>query len=149
MEIRKNTPPDCWNHCPGESNPADQPSRGLPLLELSVSQLWCHGPNWLATTGEAEESAEPQTMPEECVAELRAKDQPAQACILLATESACDVHRVLACENYSTLSRLLGVTACVLRAVKILKSPGKQYESVTFSPDEIAEAETLWIVSAQ
>ena len=104
IEIRGNTSPDCWNHCPGESNPADLPSRGLPLLELSVSPLWRHGPNWLATTGEPGDSPEPQTMPQECVAELRARDQPVQACTLLASDSTFDIHRVLACENYSTLA---------------------------------------------
>ena len=47
-EIRKNVHPNHWRHCPGISNPADLPSRGLPPLELSVNQLWRRGPEWLA-----------------------------------------------------------------------------------------------------
>lgn len=39
-EIRRNVPPDCWSHCPGKSNPADLPSRGLSTLESSVNELW-------------------------------------------------------------------------------------------------------------
>ena len=39
-EIRRRVHPEFWSHCPGSSNPADLPSRGLTSLELSVSQLW-------------------------------------------------------------------------------------------------------------
>ena len=46
-EIRKRVHPNHWCHCPGSSNPADLPSRGLTPLELSVSQLWRRGPDWL------------------------------------------------------------------------------------------------------
>ena len=43
-EIWRNVHPDLWNHCPGKTSPADLPSRGLNVLELSVSQLWRVGP---------------------------------------------------------------------------------------------------------
>ena len=46
-EIRRLIPSELWQHCPGSTNPADLPSRGLTMLELSVSQLWCEGPEWL------------------------------------------------------------------------------------------------------
>ena len=46
-DIRHNVCPDLWNHCPGKTNPADLPSRGLNMLELSISQLWRTGPEWL------------------------------------------------------------------------------------------------------
>ena len=38
-EIRALVSLKYWSHCPGLSNPADLPSRGLTLLELSLSQL--------------------------------------------------------------------------------------------------------------
>ena len=47
-EIRHNVHPDLWKHCPGKNNPADLPSKGLNILELSVSQLWRAGPEWLS-----------------------------------------------------------------------------------------------------
>ena len=46
-EIRQLVPEDCWNHCSGKNNPADIPSHGLSSLELSTSELWRCGPNWL------------------------------------------------------------------------------------------------------
>ena len=36
-EIRHNVDPSLWSHCPGKSNPADLPSRGLTTLEVSVT----------------------------------------------------------------------------------------------------------------
>ena len=66
-EICANVPPEHWNHCAGVSNPADLPSRGLTLLELSVSQLWHQGPPWLSTPDENQSAAPDElTMPEEC-----------------------------------------------------------------------------------
>ena len=46
-EIRSKVHPSCWNHCPGSTNPADLPSRGMTLVELSVNRLWIQGPEWL------------------------------------------------------------------------------------------------------
>ena len=38
-EIRRKLRPDYWYHCPRKTNPADLPSRGISLLELSTSQF--------------------------------------------------------------------------------------------------------------
>ena len=46
-EIRKVLPTNCWKHCAGVENPADLPSRGMNPAELSLSNLWIHGPKWL------------------------------------------------------------------------------------------------------
>ena len=35
-DIQRNVHPDLWLHCPGKTNPADLPSRGLSKVELSV-----------------------------------------------------------------------------------------------------------------
>ena len=46
-EVKRKVSIEQWSHCPGETNPADLPSRGLSLLELSVSKQWCCGLEWL------------------------------------------------------------------------------------------------------
>jgi len=55
---------------------------------------------------------------------------------------------LIKCEEFSTLTRLLRVTAFVLRAVKLFKKsivkPNK-----SLSPEELIEAERLWILHAQ
>lgn len=144
-EIRKNVPPDCWNHCSGKTNPADLPSRGLPSLELSVSQLWRRGPEWLNTTSSFPDVMEPTAMPEECAVEMRSKDQPTHA--LLASESMPTVGKILNCKDYDSLSHLLRVTARVLKAVRTFKSSVQL--PATLTPEELAEAERLWLLHAQ
>ena len=46
-EICEKTSPDLWYHCPGVTNPADLPSRGMTMSELQLSCLWRYGPDWL------------------------------------------------------------------------------------------------------
>lgn len=75
-EIRRLVPPNCWGHCSGETNSADLPSRGLSLLELSVNQLWHHGPEWLGTKLTSQDESDSVSMPEECAMEMKAKSQP-------------------------------------------------------------------------
>ena len=36
-----------FRYIPSDQNPADLPTRGLPVNELSNASLWWHGPMWL------------------------------------------------------------------------------------------------------
>ena len=39
VEVQQKFPPECWRHCPGESNPADLPSRGCSVKKMQ-KDLW-------------------------------------------------------------------------------------------------------------
>ena len=142
-EIRNHVPQENWSHCPGLSNPADLPSRGLTLLELSVSQLWRQGPQWLY---DQDTNLSPEPMPRKCMTEMKASKGKSHS--LLATHQAPTVGSVIKCEDYSTLTHLLRVTAYVLRAVKLFKR-SIVHPKKPLSPEELVEAERLWIVHAQ
>ena len=117
-EIRTRVDPEHWAHCPGSSNPADLPSRGLTPLELAVSQIWRRGPEWLQTGFEPSRPDPVEPMPEECALELKS----VQSHSLVAGESSATIESVLDPARYSSLSRLIGVTAKVLRAVQKFKN---------------------------
>ena len=146
-EIRNHVPPECWNHCPGLSNPADLPSRGLTLLELSLSQLWRQGPPWLLIQDVTpDQEADDTTMPAECASEMKMSKEKTHN--LLITTQAPTIASVIKCEDFSTLSRLLRVTAYVRRAVKLFKKMNTCPKG-PLAPQELVEAEELWIIDTQ
>ena len=147
-EIRQQVPPNCWSHCPGKNNRADLPSRGLTLLELSVNRLWRYGPERLNASMAPQEEPDSVNMPKECAAEVRAKSQPAHN--LLAPDSRPTMGEIIDCKDYSTMSRLLRVTAYVLRAVKRFKNGSSAHShSTALTTEELADSEKLWITYAQ
>jgi len=90
-EIHRRVHRDLWSHCPGSSNAADLPSRGLTLLELFVSQLWRRGPEWLRVGFEPSLPSEVQSMPRECALELKAT----QSHSLVSTEPSMAIEPIL------------------------------------------------------
>ena len=140
-EIRKRVHPDHWRHCPGSSNPADLPSRGVAPLELSVSKLWRQGPEWLWEGLEPSPQNPVQPMPSECAQELKR----IQSHSLVVVESDMSIESVVDPTKYSTLSRLIGVTAQIGRAV----CKFKQVVASTNPTEELQDAEMLWVKSAQ
>ena len=148
-EIRKCISPDHWKHCVGKDNPADLPSRGVALPDLAVSRLWGEGPEWL-NDDISEIHFEDLTIPEECVSELKITE----SCNLLVTEERKGLSEIIDCKQYSSVNRLLRVTAYILRIAKYAKqntddSNEKANTSTTLSGSEISRAETLWIKEAQ
>lgn len=142
-EIHRRVHSDVWSHCPGSSNPADLPTRGLTLLELSVSQLRRHGPVWLQAGFEPSLHGEVQSMPRECTLELKTILSHS----LVSTEPNTAIELILDPAKFSTFSRLIGVTARVLRAVQKFKDL-KRREAFS-PPQESLRAELLWVKSAQ
>ena len=147
-EIRNCFSPENWSHCPGLSNPADLPSRGLTLLELSVSQLWRQGPPWLYEPGTTRSTQEcgKVSVPEECMVEVKSSSRSAHS--LLTTHPADTIGSLIKCEDFSSLTRLFRVTAYVLRAVKLFKKAAVHTEK-PLSPEELDEAERLWLIHTQ
>ena len=107
-EIRKLLPADCWKHCPGPENPADLPSRGLSPTELAQSKLWTDGPEWLRTPSNCD-SIQDMPMPSECADEMKVADR--QALSLLTPIESQSLDRVMECEQFSFLHKLLNVTS--------------------------------------
>ena len=117
-EIRKLLPIASWKHCSGR--PADLLSRGLTLAELSVNELWHNGPRWLKELELENDNSEVILILEECILQMRAKDQRLVHSLLAVGEQP-SIARIMDCKEYSSINRLLEVTAYVLRFVNILK----------------------------
>ena len=115
-EIKALLPDATWIHCAGKDNPADLPSRGMSLTQLTTSDLWRRGPDWL-TSGELSVCQEEEPMPEECIQELKAKDRRLLHSLVV-VEPTTRISQLIQCEHFSSAQRLLRVTAYVLLAAE-------------------------------
>ena len=148
-EIRRLIDPTLWRHCSGKDNPADLPSRGINPTELAHSQLWKEGPSWLGIS-EADQPTAEREMPVDCTQELKVTTMGP----LTATNSTT---LNIDCHDYSSLGKLLRVTAYVLRFITLLKNKIKaKHESTALDAnhkellaDSIVRAETFWVKNAQ
>ena len=143
--------PDNWSHCPWASNPADLPSRGLTPLVLSVSQAWRQGPEWLRLgLAPGSSNLEQENMPGECVKELR--DIQSQSMVVVGPKEL-GIEAVIDFQNYRTFSRLIGVTAIIIRDVLLLQNMWRKKKELSFHVLDIVregqEAQLLWARSAQ
>lgn len=149
-EIRLRVHPDVWHHCPGVTNPADLPSRGLTMMELSVSLLWHNGPDWLGTDLDLHPDIESSLMPELCAQELKTSCKLSLNLLTRTVEENPTIGDIMRCEEFSEWQRLIRVTAYVVRAVKRFKARKDASNSTSvLTPHEIAHAELLWIYQAQ
>ncbi len=147
--IRALVPPQHWRHCPGEENPADILSRGMTASELSVNHLWLNGPDWLYTCPgrlSDEESDEIATAPVECAQEMKSKRTTHS--LLAPDGDGIHLGQVIQCETFSSLHRLLRVTAIVLKFVRILRRAVSSTDSAETMSD-IDRARLSWIRESQ
>ena len=112
-----------------------------------MSRLWRLGPEWLLTGFEPGPQSEVRgtDMPRECAQELK----PAKSHTLVSTEADTGIESLLEPTEFSTLSKLLGTTAMLLRAVKRFKYGRRGVQPTVHIVEERKQAETLWVKSAQ
>ena len=118
------------------------------MIELSVSQLWRSGPEWLRSNVPVH-SVDSQPMPESCYRELKPKAIHSHN--LLAAEKTNTIGNMMRCEDYGDLKKLLRVKAYVLRAMdrfKVKRSLRASFPN-TLTPQEISAAEQLWVTHVQ
>ena len=137
-EIQKLVPAELWRHCKGTGNPADLPSRGATPRELQSNVVWLRGPQWLYC--EREERSEPEqgSPPEGSLDELK----KSSATVLFTSVETS----ILECERFSSLNRLLRVTAYVQKFIDLTR---KLQTLPQLTPADVDRAETYWVKVSQ
>ena len=149
---------ELWRHCPGKTNPADIPSRGTSASELVENPLWLYGPDFLRSSQEPVEVADTDpldsflSIPEECQLEMR--QSVLQHSLTVTHNGEPCVGNLIDCCEFSSLHRLLKVTALVIRFVYLLFSKIRvsRCQSSEYTPDmsnNLSRARLLWIREAQ
>ena len=134
-----------WSYCPTEENPADIGSRGAIASQLKEDELWWQGPQWL--------SGNPQDWPKttETLRTPESSEEEKKSSMVLLTETklTTGIATVVNANDYSTLQRLVTVTAWVIRAVDNFKASSEQRRTGKLKVTELKNAEMEWIRSAQ
>ncbi|XP_011858208.1 PREDICTED: uncharacterized protein LOC105555775 [Vollenhovia emeryi] len=129
-----------WRYIPGTSNPADGASRGLTTAQLQGQSLWWTGPPWILN---------PDSWP----------SQPALSEELSATEARPGVSPLTVTPRtdyqwelnyrYSSLTKLLRITALCFRFVSRLRKVHDSLPVRHISPETLEKARLFWIQAAQ
>ena len=143
-EIRALGPADCWYHCPGEQNPADLPSRGVDFTQSSSSVPWMTAPTWLCDLTFQPQNLDLLTIPKECLPEMRVKDRSAHSIYFV--QGISQDETIINCNHYSTLKRLLRVTAYVMKFTLFLKAKVKRgnIPTSTVTAADVEQALMYW-----
>ena len=155
-EIRDLTDKESWKHCPGVTNPADLPSRGVSVDELMSNSLWWNGPPFLQRPEEEwPELSIKEEIDEGAEVEM-VKHTKQVTRILVGTEDPQirDIAAVVYCQRFCSKVKLVRVTAYVIRFINWLKSMVKRTSEQPLnsvpqqnglSADEIVNSENMWI----
>ena len=143
-EIHRLLPGFMWHYYPTECNPADLLTRGISSQCLKTSKLWYQGPDWLT-----QESQWPTWNVNE-VLHLQVDEEPdTDTCLLTqSTTTIPGIHNVIPVSNYSTLQRLLHVSAYTLRFIHNVRHHSNRKDG-PLSAEETDTARCRWIYACQ
>ena len=152
-EIRRLTSRDLWKHCPGHLNPADLPSRGVSGDKLLNNSLWWEGPPFLLLT-EDEWPCKVEPYYNDSVACQELVKNPSELTHVLAVNSKLtpNLEAIINCSRYSSLTRLLRVTAFVfqfVRGFRQLSLDGPVSPNIHLVAEDLQYAELSWVCHIQ
>ncbi|XP_065063348.1 uncharacterized protein LOC135689914 [Rhopilema esculentum] len=146
-EILKISKKEDWGHCIGVCNPADLGSRGVSATILRDSRLWWEGPHWLSMGKEYW----PKSFTLEDSPEIMEEKRKTVNVTAVIEQNRLSVTEIIEVDKFSSLKKLLRVTARVIRFVTNLRSAreGKILKLGELDSEEVSRAERIWIKGSQ
>ena len=145
-EILDSTEPNHWNHCPGQLNPADDGSRGLPVSSITSGSRWVNAPAFLHLP----EERWPKGNVKLEIPKPSVDDPQAQEMAVTWTGVVKDSrNEFLSPAKYSSLTKLLKVTAYLIRFIYNCKHPKSERHIGSLMVGEMEQARRFWICVAQ
>ena len=145
-KILKVSDKEQWGHVPGKENPADIGSRGMAANDLKQNTLWWEVPVWLKKGNEAW----PKKFYPEDSTEVKEERKKVNV-ILSAAQEIKQAREVFDLNRFSSLSKLLRVTAYTKRFINNLRLSREKGELILgdLTTEELRCAEVTWIKDAQ
>ncbi|XP_067210840.1 uncharacterized protein [Linepithema humile] len=138
--IQETLPSATWRFVRGSENPADLATRGLTLAQLSHTPSWWYGPSWLSETSDL--------WPSLALLETSGVNLEERPVKINATSTSVTQPWDLLL-RYSSLLRLLKVTATCMRAVDRFKRISTAPALTTITPLELHKAKAFWTKEIQ
>ncbi|GFQ98507.1 integrase catalytic domain-containing protein [Trichonephila clavata] len=135
-EIQENTDPVSWRHYSGKQNPADLLTRGITSRELINHEKWWHGPEWLKDSENLWDNLEVFESIDSETVELKSS---------LIVNLTITHEKIIDPDKYSSLLKLLRVTAYIFRFVNALRR--KDFEKGPLASEELFNAEIFWVLT--
>ena len=142
-EILQLTTTSAWRYCPTADNPADLLTRGITSTQLQSSLLWCFGPQWLTTRDNS-----PVWKPSTTLHLQAAAISTSEFVPVTTSPTHHGLHQIMDLTNYSTLSRVVGITAFVLRFASNIKNKFDR-KTGPLTAAELNEAKMKWVKDCQ
>ena len=142
-EIHQLTSSAKWNFCPTSDNPADLLTRGITSSQLKSSELWRHGPQWLISSSKWPTWQVTQTLHLQALAVTAQEFQPREDGN---TTLTVGLHQVMNVTDFSTLYKLVAVTAYVLTFIENLCG---NHLTGQLTTAELQQAKQRWIKDCQ
>ena len=105
-----------WKYCPSAENPADLLTRGITFQQLSSSTMWLQGPPWLSSQQRWPVWDPTGVLLSQSEIDLEEADQSSHT-EQDESDPSVTLLNIIDIKRYSSLKRLLAVTAYVLRFV--------------------------------
>ncbi|XP_011883893.1 PREDICTED: uncharacterized protein LOC105571036, partial [Vollenhovia emeryi] len=139
-QIEELTPAAHWRYIPGTSNPADCASRGLTTAQLQNRSLWWTGPPWILN---------PDSWPSQLALSEELSATEAHPGVSLLTVTPRTDYQWELIYKYSSLTKLLRITALCFRFVSRLRKVHDSLPVRHISPETLEKARLFWIQAAQ
>ena len=142
-EINRLLPSVFWKYCPSSDNTADLLTRGLTFKQFQSSTMWIHGPPWLPHQQQWPKWHQEPISHLHAVAAIANEFVPDQG-----MPPDTGLHLIIPLTKYSTLKKLLAVTAYVNRFIQTLCNK-VQVSKGPLTAIELDKARMQWIHSCQ
>ena len=142
-EINQSIPSASWNYCSTNDNPADLLTRGLTFDQFKSSLLWVHGPTWLPDQQNWPVWQHSSISHLHAVATVSDTFTPSEP-----TPLSTGLRYIIKVRDYSTLCKLLTVTAYVYRFVFNLRNK-QAVKKDPITAGELHYVRKLWIKDCQ
>ena len=143
QEVKNLTSISNWKYCPTTDNPSDLLTRGITAHQLKTSSLWKHGPTWLPNRSQWPSWPTTEVL-HLSVTETSIEGSTAHGSVPVQQQG---LHRLINPSDFSSLPRLLRVTAYVFRFVQLLQKKVVQQGPITAM--EYDHAMTKWVKNRQ